>query len=81
MLASALCRYLRLPSKVYRLDSVFSIQVLTSDAQERCQQSLRFESHARIQGDHIFHLGEGVSAYFDMEKVTMFDPKTENVLK
>jgi hypothetical protein len=36
---------------------------------------------ARIQGDHIFHLGEDVTAYFDMEKVTLFDPKTENVLQ
>src|SRR5262245_23547414 len=36
---------------------------------------------ARIQGDHIFHLGEDVPAYFDMDKATFFDPKTENVLK
>ncbi len=36
---------------------------------------------ARIQGDHIFHLGEEVPAYFEMEKGTFFDPKTENVLK
>ena len=36
---------------------------------------------ARIQGDHIFHLGEDVPAYFDMDKATLFDPKTENVLK
>jgi multiple sugar transport system ATP-binding protein len=36
---------------------------------------------ARIQGDHIFHLGEDFAAYFDMERVTLFDPKTENVLK
>jgi ABC-type sugar transport system ATPase subunit len=31
---------------------------------------------ARIHGDHIFHLGEDVPAYFDMEKATFFDPKT-----
>ena len=36
---------------------------------------------ARIQGDHIFHLGEQVVAYFDLDKVTLFDPKTENVLQ
>jgi multiple sugar transport system ATP-binding protein len=36
---------------------------------------------APIQGDHIFHLGEDVPAYFDMDKATLFDPKTENVLK
>ena len=36
---------------------------------------------ARIQGDHIFHLGEKVVAHFDLDKVTLFDPKTENVLK
>ena len=36
---------------------------------------------ARIQGDHIFHLGEDVPAYFDMDKATLFGPKTENVLR
>jgi multiple sugar transport system ATP-binding protein len=36
---------------------------------------------ARIHGDHIFHLGEDVPAYFEMDKATLFDPKTENVLK
>ena len=36
---------------------------------------------ARIQGDHIFHLGEQVTAYFDLDKVTLFDPKTEDVLR
>jgi len=36
---------------------------------------------ARIQGDHIFHLGEQVVAHFDLDKVTLFDPKTEDVLK
>lgn len=36
---------------------------------------------ARIHGDHIFHLGEEVTVYFDIEKVTFFDPKTENVLR
>ena len=35
---------------------------------------------ARIQGDRIFHLGEDVVAHFDMDRVTLFDPKTENVL-
>ncbi len=36
---------------------------------------------ARIQGDHIFHLGDQIVAHFDLDKVTLFDPKTENVLK
>jgi hypothetical protein len=36
---------------------------------------------ARIQGDHIFHLGEQVVAHFDLDRVTLFDPKAENVLK
>ena len=36
---------------------------------------------ARIQGDHIFHLGEDVLAHFDMDRITLFDPKTEQVLK
>jgi multiple sugar transport system ATP-binding protein len=36
---------------------------------------------ARIHGDHIFHLGEDVPAYFDMEKATFFDPRTENVIR
>ncbi|HEU4679053.1 MAG TPA: ABC transporter ATP-binding protein [Terrimicrobiaceae bacterium] len=36
---------------------------------------------ARIQGDHIFHLGEDVVAHFDMDRTTLFDPKTEQVLK
>jgi multiple sugar transport system ATP-binding protein len=36
---------------------------------------------ARIQGDHIFHLGEDVVAHFDMDRVTLFDSKTENVLR
>jgi multiple sugar transport system ATP-binding protein len=35
---------------------------------------------ARIQGDHIFHLGEDVVAHFDMDRTTLFDPKTEQVL-
>ena len=36
---------------------------------------------ARIQGDHIFHLGEDVPAYFEMDRATFFDPKTESMLK
>jgi multiple sugar transport system ATP-binding protein len=35
---------------------------------------------ARIQGDHIFHLGENVTVHLDMDKVTFFDPSTENVI-
>jgi multiple sugar transport system ATP-binding protein len=36
---------------------------------------------ARIQGDHIFHQGDGVDAYFEMDKGRLFDPTTEQVLK
>jgi multiple sugar transport system ATP-binding protein len=36
---------------------------------------------ARIQGDHVFHFGDDMTAYFDMDRITLFDPKTENVLK
>ena len=35
---------------------------------------------ARIQGDHIFHLGENVTVRLDLEKATFFDPATENVI-
>jgi multiple sugar transport system ATP-binding protein len=35
---------------------------------------------ARIQGDHIFHLGEKVTVRLDLDKVTFFDPSTENVI-
>ena len=35
---------------------------------------------ARIQGDHIFHLGENVTVRLDLEKGTFFDPATENVI-
>ena len=35
---------------------------------------------ARIQGDHIFHLGENVTVRLDLGKATFFDPATENVI-
>jgi multiple sugar transport system ATP-binding protein len=35
---------------------------------------------ARIQGDHIFHLGERVAVHLDLDKVTLFDPSTEAVI-
>ena len=35
---------------------------------------------ARIQGDHIFHLGENVTVRLNLEKATFFDPATENVI-
>ena len=35
---------------------------------------------ARIQGDHIFHLGEKVVAHFDLDKATLFDSSTESVI-
>ncbi len=36
---------------------------------------------ARIQGDHIFHTGDDMDAYFEMDKARLFDPSTEQVLK
>ena len=35
---------------------------------------------ARIHGEQIFHLGEQVTAYFDLDKAALFDPSTENVI-
>ena len=35
---------------------------------------------ARIQGDHIFHLGEKLTVQVDLDKVTFFDPSTEKVI-
>jgi multiple sugar transport system ATP-binding protein len=35
---------------------------------------------ARIQGDHIFHLGEKLTVQLDVDKVTFFDPSTEKVI-
>jgi ABC-type sugar transport system ATPase subunit len=35
---------------------------------------------ARIQGDHIFHPGEKVAVQLDLDKVTLSDPSTENVI-
>jgi multiple sugar transport system ATP-binding protein len=35
---------------------------------------------SRIQGDHIFHLGEQLTVRLELDKVTLFDPSTENVL-
>jgi hypothetical protein len=35
---------------------------------------------ARIQGEHIFHLGENVTVNWTWIKVTFFDPSTENVI-
>jgi hypothetical protein len=32
---------------------------------------------ARIQGDHIFHLGEKVAAQLDLDKVTLSDPSVK----
>jgi multiple sugar transport system ATP-binding protein len=35
---------------------------------------------ARIQGDHIFHTGDDMDVYFEMDKGRLFDPGTEQVL-
>jgi multiple sugar transport system ATP-binding protein len=36
---------------------------------------------ARIHGEHIFHLGEQVTVQLDFDKVTLFDPATEQVIR
>jgi multiple sugar transport system ATP-binding protein len=36
---------------------------------------------ARIHGEHLFHLGEQVTVQFDLDKVTLFDPETEQVIR
>ena len=36
---------------------------------------------ARIHGEHIFHLGEQVTVQLDLDKVTLFDPETEQVIR
>ena len=36
---------------------------------------------ARIPGEHLFHLGEQVTVQLDLDKVTLFEPGTEQVLR
>jgi hypothetical protein len=36
---------------------------------------------ARIHGEHLFRLGEEVTVQLDLEKVSLFDVETENVLR
>jgi ABC-type sugar transport system ATPase subunit len=36
---------------------------------------------ARIHGEHLFHLGEQVTAQLDLEKVSLFDAETEKVIR
>jgi multiple sugar transport system ATP-binding protein len=36
---------------------------------------------ARIHGEHLFHLGEQVTVQLDLDKVTLFDPETEQVIR
>jgi multiple sugar transport system ATP-binding protein len=36
---------------------------------------------ARISGEHLFHLGEKVTVQLDLEKVSLFDPETEKVIR
>ena len=36
---------------------------------------------ARIHGEHVFHLGEQVTVQLDLDKVTLFDPETEQVIR
>ena len=36
---------------------------------------------ARIPGEHLFHLGEQVTVQLDLDKVTLFEPETEQVIR
>ena len=36
---------------------------------------------ARIHGEHLFHLGEQVTVQLDLEKVSLFDVETEQVIR
>jgi len=36
---------------------------------------------ARIRGEHLFRLNERVTIQIDMEKVTLFDPNTEEAIR
>ena len=36
---------------------------------------------ARIHGEHLFHLGEQVTVQLDLEKVSLFDAETEQVIR
>ena len=36
---------------------------------------------ARIHGEHVYHLGEQVTVQLDLDKVTLFDPETEQVIR
>jgi multiple sugar transport system ATP-binding protein len=36
---------------------------------------------ARIHGEYLFHLGEKVTVQLDLEKVSLFDAATENVIR
>ena len=36
---------------------------------------------ARIPGEHLFHLGEKVTVQLDLDKVTLFEPETEQIIR
>ncbi|MBV8173027.1 MAG: sugar ABC transporter ATP-binding protein, partial [Verrucomicrobia bacterium] len=36
---------------------------------------------ARIHGEHLFHLGEQVTVQFNLDKVSLFDAATENMIR
>ena len=36
---------------------------------------------ARIQGEHVFHMGEPVAVQLDLDKVSLFNPETEEVIR
>jgi multiple sugar transport system ATP-binding protein len=35
---------------------------------------------ARIQGEHLYHLGQKLTVHLSADKVTLFDPETQNVI-
>jgi multiple sugar transport system ATP-binding protein len=36
---------------------------------------------ARIQGEHVFHMGEPVTVQLNLDKVSLFNPETEEVIR
>lgn len=36
---------------------------------------------ARIQGEHLYHLGQKLTLHINADKVTLFDPETQNVIR
>jgi multiple sugar transport system ATP-binding protein len=36
---------------------------------------------ARIHGEHLYHMGQPLTVYVNMEKISLFDAETENVIR